>query len=75
MTSPVLVLDFASTVSAVFEWSTVPSGGAMSCPNYPHTLITAPNTFVTLNLPMPLAGCDLTVHPVVIGGAGGGPDG
>jgi hypothetical protein len=73
-TPPLLVLGYQTTVSAVVEWSDVPSGAAMSCPSYPHMLITPPNTFFTVNFPTPLHGCDLTVHPVVSGKGGGGPD-
>ena len=72
--APLIVLGEKTIVSAVVEWSDVPSGAATSCPSYPHTLVTLPNTYYTVNLPAPLHGCDLTVHPVVPGTAGGGPD-
>jgi Protein of unknown function (DUF4232) len=73
VTPPVLVLGFNTIVSAIVEWSDVPSGAATSCPSYPHILITPPNTSSTAHFVAPLVGCDLTVHPVVAGGAGGGP--
>jgi hypothetical protein len=74
-TPPVLVLGYKTVVSAIVEWSDVPSGAATSCPSYPHILITPPNTSETILFAPPLAGCDLTVHPVVAGDTGGGPAG
>jgi hypothetical protein len=38
-------------------------------------LVTAPNMTVTRSFAVALSGCELTVHPVVSGMAGGGPTG
>jgi Protein of unknown function (DUF4232) len=70
---PVLALGHGATASAVVEWGTVPTGGGTSCPSFPRTLVTAPNTTVTRSFAVALSGCELTVHPVVSGMAGGGP--
>jgi Protein of unknown function (DUF4232) len=72
---PVLTLGHGATASAVVEWSTVPTGGDTSCPSFPRTLVTAPNITVTRSFAVALSGCELTVHPVVSGMAGGGPTG
>jgi Protein of unknown function (DUF4232) len=72
---PVLTLGHGATASAVVEWSTVPTGGDTSCPSFPRTLVTAPNMTVTRSFAVALSGCELTVHPVVSGMAGGGPTG
>jgi hypothetical protein len=59
------------TASAVVEGTDVPSGTETSCPTYPSLLVTAPNSKVSVTIPLALPGCSgLQVHPVVPGTSG-----
>jgi hypothetical protein len=68
---PRITLAHGQTASAVVEGTDVPSGTETSCPTYPSLLVTAPNTKVSVTIPLSLPGCSgLQVHPVVPGTSG-----
>jgi hypothetical protein len=68
---PRITLAPGQTASAVVEGTDVPSGTETSCPAYPSLLVTAPNTKVSVTIPLSLPGCSgLQVHPVVPGTSG-----
>jgi hypothetical protein len=68
---PRITLAPGQTASAVVEGTDVPSGTETSCPAYPSLLVTAPNTKVSVTIPLSLPGCSgLQVHPVVSGTSG-----
>jgi hypothetical protein len=70
-TVPRITLAPGQTASAVVEGTDVPSGTETSCPTYPTLLVTAPNTMVSVTVPLALPGCSgLQVHPVVPGTSG-----
>jgi hypothetical protein len=68
---PRITLAHGQTASAVVEGTDVPSGTETTCPTYASLLATAPNTKVSVTIPLSLPGCSgLQVHPVVAGTSG-----
>ncbi len=70
-TMPTLVLHSGTVVSAIVEASSVPSGASTDCTPFQHLAVTAPNTTVTVTVPVnSLPSCNPQVHPVVAGSTG-----
>jgi hypothetical protein len=68
---PTLVLHHGTTVSAVIEASSVPQGSFTDCTPFQNLKVTAPNTTVTVTVPInQLPSCNPQVHPVVAGSTG-----
>jgi hypothetical protein len=70
-TKPTLVLHQGTSVSAVVEASDVPNDQSTDCTAFQNLKVTAPDTTVTVTLPInQLPSCNPQVHPVVAGPTG-----
>jgi hypothetical protein len=72
---PVVTLKSGQIASAKVEGTDNPVGDRTTCPSLSGLLVTAPNTYTSVNLPYAPGDCSgLEVHPVVPGETGDQPD-
>ncbi|MDT4929040.1 MAG: hypothetical protein QOF92_1907 [Pseudonocardiales bacterium] len=70
-TKPTLTLGHGTAVHAVIEASSVPNSASNDCTPFQNLKVTAPNTTITVTLPInSLPSCTPQVHPVQAGASG-----